>query len=330
MHEARYYETRSPGVLCRLCPHFCRLQDGGTGRCGVRREVAGKLYSLNYGRCAAMALDPIEKKPLFHFYPGRQIFSIGTSGCNLDCGFCQNWRLVKGDPVAAKYFTPAEMVEAALLYGDPEPFGIAYTYAEPGMWFEFVLETARLAKAKGLKNVLVTNGFLNQEPLQELLPVIDAFNIDVKAFQDEYYRRHCAGRLSPVLRYVETAAASAHVELTYLVVPGLNDSEEEVARFADWAASLNPAMPVHLTRYFPQHRFDLPPTPVGVMEKLQLVARQKLDYVYLGNVPGHSGNNTFCPGCGNLLIERKGYTVKRGTKSGACLHCGRPAAIIGV
>ena len=127
MHEARYYETRSPGVLCRLCPHFCRLQDGGTGRCGVRREVAGKLNSLNYGRCAAMALDPIEKKPLFHFYPGRQIFSIGTSGCNLDCGFCQNWQLAKGDPGEAKRLAPADMVELALTYGDPQPFGIAYT-----------------------------------------------------------------------------------------------------------------------------------------------------------------------------------------------------------
>ena len=210
---------------------------------------------------------------------------------------------------SAGSITPEKLLE--IIFAEiKEPFGIAYTYSEPGMWFEFVLETAKLAQKHGLKNILVTNGFLNQQPLQDLLAVIDAFNIDVKAFSDEFYRQVCAGRLQPVLQYVKTAAARRHVELTYLVVPGFNDSEEEIERFATWVAELNPYIPVHLTRYYPQHRFTAAPTPVATMERLYRVAKEKLAHVYLGNLGGHKAVNTFCPHCQYLLIKRDGYGVK--------------------
>ncbi|HHU29885.1 MAG: AmmeMemoRadiSam system radical SAM enzyme [Bacillota bacterium] len=325
MHEALHYEKTTDGVICRLCPHFCRLQGGKPGLCGVRREEGGKLYTMNYGLCGAAAVDPIEKKPLYHFYPGRKIFSVGTAGCNLDCGFCQNWQLVRADGKDFLSLTPAELVAEIMSRSKDERFGIAYTYAEPGMWFEFVLETAALAKQKGLKNVMVTNGYLNPAPLKELLPLIDAFNIDVKAFTEDFYAEHCAGKLKPVLRYVEQAAASAHVELTYLVVTGLNDNAEEMKRFSSWVAEINPLIPVHLSRYFPQHRFNRPPTPIAVMERLRETALQKLAYVYLGNVTVSGASDTGCPGCGEVLVRRYAYRVDVRLRDGKCPACNRPS-----
>ncbi len=328
MHEAMFYEKKDTGVQCHLCPHHCRLRHGETGLCGVRREQDGRLYTLNYGLCAAMATDPMEKKPLYHFLPGSSVFSIGTVGCNLDCGFCQNWQLARGErAVENTRLTPGQ-IRKMLERQTPLPAGVAYTYSEPGMWFEFVLETAQEVKEKGYVNVLVTNGFLEQEPLRELLPVIDAFNIDVKSFSDGYYRKHCRGRLDPVLRYVETAASAAHVELTYLVVPSLNDSEEEVRKFADWVAGIDPSIPVHLTRYYPQHRFTLPPTPLSVMAKLHEVAREKLHYVYLGNVPDSEYRHTYCVSCGRPQVMRDGYQVRSLHQDGACRHCGKPVDIV--
>lgn len=329
MKEALHYEKRDSGVLCRLCPRFCRLQNGETGFCGVRQEADGRLYALNYGVVAALAMDPIEKKPLYHYYPGREIFSVGTLGCNLGCGFCQNWRLARNVPgLEEERRHPAELVQVLDSCGTRNPVGIAYTYSEPGMWYEYVLETAVLVRERGYKNVLVTNGYLNQEPLSELLPYIDAFNIDVKAFRDDYYRDYCEGRLEPVLRCVEKAAASAHVELTYLVVHTLNDSEEDIRRFTRWVASIDPALPVHFSRYYPQHKFTLPPTPVSVMENVRAVAQEVLDYVYLGNIPGHEAAHTTCPECGRVLIERLGYQVRNTLPGGACPHCGRRTGIV--
>lgn len=328
MHEARYYEKKENRVRCLLCPHHCLLHQGETGLCGVRREQEGRLYTLNYGLCAAMATDPMEKKPLYHFHPDSIIFSLGTVGCNLDCGFCQNWQLAKGKIAGEnRRLTPGQVV-SMLESQDPLPAGVAYTYNEPGMWFEFVLDTAREVRKKGFVNVLVTNGFLEQDPLRELLPVIDAFNIDVKSFTDDYYRQHCRGRLAPVLRYVETAAKAAHVELTYLVVPSLNDSEEEIKKFAAWVAAIDPAIPVHLSRYYPQHRFTNPPTPVTVMEKLHAAAREKLLNVYLGNVPGSEYQNTCCASCGRMLVWRDGYQVRSFLANGKCGSCGTLAGFV--
>jgi pyruvate formate lyase activating enzyme len=322
LHEALYYVKKEHAVQCQLCPQFCRLKAGEIGLCGVRREEDGKLYTLNYGLCAAMAMDPIEKKPLYHFYPGRDVLSVGTVGCNLSCGFCQNWHLARSAPgVETTHLSPVELAAMLDHYEKHNPIGVAYTYSEPGMWYEYVLETAKEVRCRGYKNVLVTNGFLNKEPLSELLPYIDAFNIDVKSFQDAYYRDHCAGRLEPVLRYVEMAAAASHVELTYLVVPTLNDSVEDIRRFADWVAAINPAIPVHFSRYYPQHKFTLPPTPVSVMENVRDLAMEKLHHVYLGNLPGHDGAHTYCTQCGEKVIERNGYNIQSHLKDNACPSC---------
>jgi pyruvate formate lyase activating enzyme len=220
MREVAFSRKVATKIQCQVCPHFCRLTDGQTGICGVRRMENGTLYAINYGICEAMAMDPVEKKPLYHFYPGRNVLSVGTIGCNLDCGFCQNWHLARGkERNDAVRVSPEQMCSLLDKYQSEHCIGIAYTYSEPNMWYEYVLDTAALVQQKGYKNIMVTNGFLNGEPLKKLLPFIDAFNIDVKSFNDEFYRKHCGGRLAPVLHYVEQAAKEAHVELTYLVIP---------------------------------------------------------------------------------------------------------------
>ncbi|MBS3983096.1 MAG: AmmeMemoRadiSam system radical SAM enzyme [Dethiobacter sp.] len=324
MQEALYYEKQDAGVRCLLCPHFCSLGAAETGRCGVRREKDGLLFTMNYGLCAALAMDPIEKKPLYHFYPGRKILSIGTAGCNLSCGFCQNWQLATGTTGGESVMlNPAELIALFESYSEQNPLGIAYTYSEPGIWYEYVLAAAILTHKRGYKNVLVTNGFLNEAPLQELLPYLDALNIDVKAFNEDYYRRYCGGRLAPVLRYVEMAAAAAHIELTYLVIPTLNDSEAEIRRFVAWVAGLSPDIPVHFSRYYPQHKFTLPATPVALMENIAAIAKEKLSYVYLGNFWGHQLAHTFCSQCGLKLIHRDGYQVQSDLSDGKCPHCGQ-------
>ncbi|MDR9756757.1 MAG: AmmeMemoRadiSam system radical SAM enzyme [Thermoanaerobacterales bacterium] len=256
---------------------------GGRGSAGRARTKRGVLYTLNYGKLTSWGIDPIEKKPLHRFYPGSWIFSVGTFGCNFHCGFCQNWEIAHGDP-PTKEVTAEELVGIALDARRAGSIGIAYTYSEPMIWYEFVYDTAKRAQQEGLKNVLVTNGFVQKEPFMELLPFIDAMNIDVKAFTDEFYRKTCGGRLEPVLRTVELAHQSCHVEITTLVVPGMNDSEEEISSLVDWIASLDPSIPLHLSRYFPRYKFDLPPTPIDTLKRAKEIALKKLKYVYLGNV----------------------------------------------
>lgn len=309
MYPASYYQRTDDGrIQCLLCPHGCRLKDGTIGLCGVRQSRGGKLYTLNYGQVSSAALDPIEKKPLYHFFPGRDIVSLGTMGCNLKCGFCQNWSIAHGDPEVTELY-PEQVVELALEQGGKNNLGIAYTYSEPLMWYEYVADTAVLARKQGLRNVLVTNGYINPEPLEELLPLVDALNIDVKGFTTDYYGKVCRGSLEPVLRTVEIASRSAHVEVTTLLVTGLNDSADEVRRLAEWLAEINPDIPLHLSRYFPNYQMDLPPTPEERMLTAYRTAREKLNYVYLGNLrlEQGSGRDTFCPECGSLLIERKDY-----------------------
>jgi len=236
--EVFYYEKGDDGrTFCKVCPRLCNIKPGHRGFCRVRENRDGALYATNYGQCTAYGMDPIEKKPLYHFYPGSYILSLGTVGCNLRCGFCQNWEIAHGDPKAV-YMSPEQAVRAALSSreeGVPS-VGLAYTYSEPFMWYEYVYDTSKLAREKGLKNVLVTNGYVNEEPLKEILPFIDAMNIDVKGFTDKYYRDTCAGRLDPVIRTVEIASGKCHVEITTLLVPGLNDSPEEIAELAKWLA----------------------------------------------------------------------------------------------
>ncbi|GFN21883.1 AmmeMemoRadiSam system radical SAM enzyme [Thermanaeromonas sp. C210] len=313
---------------CRLCPHTCILAPGRRGLCRVRENREGRLYSRNYGLCSSLAVDPIEKKPLYHFHPGRLILSVGTVGCNFACQFCQNWEIAHGEPEVVP-LTPEVLVEKAR---DLDTVGIAYTYSEPVVWFEFVLDTAGLARERGLKNVLVTNGFIRPEPLRELLPVIDALNIDVKGYNKEFYRRVIRGDYEPVLQTARLAReAGCHIELTTLLVTGMNDDlgelEELVKRIRD---ELGESTPLHFSRYFPHYKLHLPPTPRETMERAWEMARARLHYVYLGNIEHPRASNTYCPRCGSLVIRRRGYTVSPAglTGEGACGRCGEKLAVI--
>ncbi|TYO93799.1 pyruvate formate lyase activating enzyme [Desulfallas thermosapovorans DSM 6562] len=329
--EVMFY-TKGPGeqVNCKVCPRLCNIAPGKQGFCRVRQNQGGTLYAANYGQCSSYALDPIEKKPLYHFYPGHVIFSLGTVGCNLRCGFCQNWQIAQETPDTT-YLSPEQAVQLALRqkkHGYP-CVGLAYTYSEPFMWYEYVYDTAGLAREAGLKNVLVTNGYVNEQPLRELLPYIDAMNIDVKAFTDDFYRSTCGGRLDPVLRTVEVARGHCHLEITTLLVTGLNDSPGEISRLVDWLAGLDPDIPLHFSRYFPNYKLDLPPTPEETLRQARDIARRKLRYVYVGNAPHMKSSSTVCPGCGEVLVDREGYHTRvRGISGGVCSRCGEKISMV--
>ncbi|SMC97465.1 AmmeMemoRadiSam system radical SAM enzyme [Sporomusa malonica] len=325
MREALHYRQQGKAAACSLCPKNCIISEGQTGFCRVRQNTGGKLYSLNYAQATAQALDPIEKKPLYHFYPGSYILSLGTWGCNFACQFCQNWHIAQEKPPVTTLEPQAAAALASQLVGQGN-IGIAYTYSEPSVWYEYILDTASLVQAAGLKNVLVSNGFINQQPLTELLPYIDAMNIDVKAFNKDFYEKVCAGQLEHVKQTVEQAAKHCHVEVTTLVVPGLNDSEAEIAGLAEWLAGINPDIPLHFSRYFPNYKMDAPPTPVSTLHLAYKIARQSLNYVYIGNVGG-DGANTYCPECGYKVIDRLGRYSKLNQKN--CPQCGSSITITG-
>lgn len=331
MQEALYYEKGKDGnVLCRLCPKLCNIRPGHRGFCRVRKNDRGILYTANYGQVTSYALDPIEKKPLYHFYPGSYIFSLGTLGCNLKCGFCQNWQIAHGEPESI-HLSPGDAVEAALSQARPgrSNIGLAYTYSEPFMWYEYVYHTSILAREAGLKNVLVTNGYVNEEPLKAVLPYIDAMNIDVKGFTDHYYRTTCVGRLEPVIRTVEMAYPHCHLELTTLLVTGLNDSPGEIGELARWVAGLSKDIPLHFSRYFPNFDMDIEPTPLETLKMARDIAGEYLNYVYIGNAPQLDGGKTYCPECGNLLVDRTGYNTRvTGLEGGRCSMCGVDTGIV--
>lgn len=309
-------------ITCQLCPHACRLREGALGKCGQRTLQAGRIVSLNYGQVSSLALDPIEKKPLYHFYPGTEILSVGSLGCNLQCQYCQNYHIAH-QQVASKRMQPAEVVALAqAAQRRTSNIGIAFTYNEPTVGFEFVLDTAKLAQQQGLKTVLVTNGYLQAEPWLELLAHIDALNIDVKAFSEETYRQLCGASLAPILRNVELAQERCHVELTYLVVPGINDDPENFAEFVHWVAGLSADLPLHLTRYFPSYKLKIESTPLTTLQSLADLARKQLNFVYLGNVGRLE--STLCPQCGRVLIRRGLVTtVTANLVQGKCIACGR-------
>lgn len=272
-------------LRCEICPHHCRLEEGNIGICKGRKNEGGCIISENYGKITALALDPIEKKPLYHFYPGSRILSVGCYGCNLNCPFCQNCdiSMVGGKDIETQEITPKELVEKAMLLQTRGNVGIAYTYNEPLIGYEFVRDCGLLAKERGLKNVVVTNGYICEEPLMELLPVIDAFNIDLKGFTEEYYQK-LRGDLSTVKRTIELASKVSHVEVTTLIVPGENDTEEEMEALSGWLAGISPEIPLHISRFFPRWRMqDREATPVKQVYRLAEVARRKLKYVYEGN-----------------------------------------------
>lgn len=333
---AAYWQaTAGGGVRCTLCPHGCVLAPGARGICGVRENRAGALVSLNYFVASSCALDPVEKKPLYHFFPGSRLLSVGTYGCNFSCKCCQNYEIAREFSVAklgrANFTTDALLAElpSAATAGElRECCGVAYTYNEPIIWFETVREVARAVRARGLKNVMVTNGFINAAPLAELLECVDAFNIDLKAFDEQAYKTHCGGGLAPVLRTIETAAARAHVELTVLLIPGLNDDAAQLTAMRDWICDhCGPRTPVHLSRYFPTYKMTTPATPIETLRRAHELLRAKLAYVYIGNVGEEQ--DTICAGCGALAIRRRGYATRAvGLRAdGACAQCGAPIAV---
>lgn len=328
MMEAAYWQALNESrVNCRLCPINCTLKPGQTGPCGTRVNQGGVMRPLHYGQLVSASMDPIEKKPLYHFFPGRMIFSVAAPGCNLHCLFCQNWNISQEGGSPPTSVSPEQVVSTAVAEGS---VGIAFTYSEPLVWFEFVRDTAREARTAGLKNVLVSNGFLNPEPLAEILPFIDAANIDLKAMDDSFYRKICKGGLAPVLAAIrQFHEAGVHLELTNLLIPGYNDADQQVDQVVDFVADLDPAIPLHFSAYRPAWKMEAPPTPRETLVRAWRRARERLDWVYLGNTTGPQGRDSVCPHCGASLVVRGGREVRvLMEKSGRCPGCGRHLPLV--
>jgi len=331
LRQADYWEPLDDGLVhCLLCPQDCHIRPGKVGFCRIRANVDGTLMATKYGRCASYAMDPVEKKPLYHFYPGTYIFSLAAFGCNLRCRHCQNWELSQADGEDVE-MTPAEAVAMAERWSSPgrRCVGLAYTYSEPLVWYEMVYDTSKLARDRGLKNVLVTNGYVREEPLKELLPLVDAMNVDVKGFTDTFYKKVCSGRLDPVLRTVEAAfQQDCHVEVTNLLIPGLNDDPEEVEELVDWLAGVSVDIPLHFSRYFPNYKMDEPPTPIESLKRARDIARSRLRYVYVGNAWELDLSETLCPSCGATLVRREGYRARAEELDGEkCRSCGTEVSV---
>jgi len=328
MKEASFYEKSDDGrVSCTLCPHHCTgIAEGKVGICRVRQNAGGRLVSLIYGRVASAHVDPIEKKPLYHFRPGSDILSIGTWGCNFRCEWCQNWELSQQE-VPTQETTPEAIAEQADQGGS---IGVAYTYNEPSIWYEFVRDCAEQVRARGLVNVLVTNGYINPAPLAGWLGLIDALNVDVKGMDDAFYRRHTGGTLQPVLDACVQAKKSAHVEITNLVIPTLNDTDDHFRRLGKWMSEfLGKQTPLHLSAYFPRYRLRLDATPAATLERAFAICSEYLDYVYVGNAAASVGRDTRCRTCGATLVARSGYHVEaRDLKGPVCARCGGPSDVV--
>ncbi len=336
MHESLLYtKGKEKSVHCLLCCHYCHILNGGSGRCGVRENKNGVLYSLVYGQLIAKNVDPVEKKPLFHLLPGSLSYSIATVGCNFSCRHCQNASISQVKPSATENRMPgqlhsAEEVIAAALASGAE--SISYTYVEPTIFFEFALDCMKLARAQGLKNIFVSNGFMSKEAIEMLVPWLDAVNVDLKAFTDSFYRSICGARLQPVLESIQhMQKAGVLLEVTTLVIPGYNDSEEELQSIAEFLCKLDPVIPWHVSGFYPTYKMtDRSPTPVATLEKARETGhRAGLHYVYTGNRPGGGGENTSCPSCGIEVILRHGFSIgKNRLHNGCCPSCGQ--AIHGV
>jgi len=330
MREAMFYEKVDDNLVnCNLCSHRCsRIADSKRGICGVRENRDGKLYSLVYGRVAAHSVDTIEKKPLFHFLPGSKSYSIATVGCNFRCDNCQNFDISQLPKergiIVGQDVSPEEIVSAAKRSNCES---IAYTYSEPTIFFEYAYDIAKLASKEGIKNVFVTNGYITPEALQEISPYLDAANIDLKSFSDDFYRKNCGARLEPVLDSIRFyKSLGIWTEITTLIIPSLNDSEEELRKIAEFIKNeVGEETPWHITQFHPTYKLiDLPRTPVTILRKAREIGLEAgLRYVYEGNVPGENGENTYCHNCGKLLIRRFGYSIQENKiKNSACTYCG--------
>jgi len=320
-----FFEITGEKLECNLCPHLCKLSKGKTGICGVRKNTGNKIELTTYGVISGYALDPVEKKPLYHFFPGYKILSVGSYGCNMRCDFCQNYDISQSVPSdLSKMMTASQIVRNAHSYENN--IGIAFTYNEPVISYEFMRDVALEAKKENLHTVMVSNGYVNSLPLKEIISFIDAFNIDLKAFNDETYKKLTGALLGPVLDTLkEIAKSGKHLEITTLLIPGVNDDENEMRLQAKWIADeLGPAIPLHLSRYFPRYKRNNPPTPEESVSWLADIASESLSYVYGGNTVSDCYQDTVCTSCGTTVTERSGYTVRLMNlgKNGECTKCG--------
>jgi pyruvate formate lyase activating enzyme len=323
--QEKEYDHGERIVKCLLCAQGCVLSEGERGKCRARMNIDGEMRSLVYGRPISMHIDPIEKKPFYHFLPGRDAFSLATAGCPLSCKFCQNWELSQARPedYAVKYVPPGEIVRNSSSRDVPI---IAFTYNEPTVFTEYLLDIAMLAKKQNIRSVLVSCGFMTKQPLTDMCEVLDAIKIDLKGFSEEFYRSVSSAELAPVLRSIKQVAKSkAHLEIVNLVVPTLNDSEKMLTGLSDWVmGEIGPDVPIHFTKFHPDYKMlNLTPTPVATLEKARDIAMGKgIHYAFVGNVPGHSGNNTFCPSCNRLIIKRNGFFIlENHVINGNCEYC---------
>lgn len=325
MKEAQFYEKLDQDLVrCFLCAHFCRIKDGKFGFCGVRQNIGGILFTQSYGRVVAAGVDPVEKKPLYHFLPGSSSFSIAAVGCNFRCGFCQNWQISQASDKSGqgKIAPPDEIVKTAL---DNRCRSISYTYTEPTIFFEYAFDIAKLAKANGLRNIFVTNGYMAKEPLKMIRPYLDAANVDLKFFKEASYRKICKAGLKPVLDSIRLMyELGVWVEITTLIIPGENDSNGELKDIAGFIAGIDKNIPWHVSRFHPDYKFtDYRPTPESTLGRAQKIGESAgLNFVYVGNV-SEFGNDTYCPGCKKLLLKRELFSILRGNiKEGRCFFCG--------
>ena len=319
---ALYFRIKNDKFICDLCPHSCVLTGAAESFCRVRGLVNNKPSLLSYGIVSSIAVDPIEKKPLYHFYPGSDVFSVGSYGCNLRCPYCQNWQISqqskKSSPVS-----PRALIDMALESGSSS---IAYTYSEPLVWYEYIYDCAQLARESGLKNILVTNGYINQKPLEKLLPYIDALNIDLKSFNKKTYKNILKGDLEVVLNNIGLSVNFAHVELTTLIVTDMNDNMNELQDACEWIATLDKSTVWHISRYFPSYQYNKKSTDCSFIEELYTFARSTISHVYAGNMhTAKEMQNSYCSSCGEVLIDRNGYSINIvSLKNGRCDACGHP------
>ena len=332
LHPASYWKVfKDSSVQCLLCPRKCVIASGQRGFCTVRMNKGGKLYSLGYANPVAIHIDPIEKKPFFHVSPGASVYSLAVAGCNMRCVFCQNWQISQSKPDEAQSYelSPVEAVSQTV---QNNCRFIAYTYTEPTVFYEYMTDIARLAKAQGIKNTMHTCGYINQEPLTELLKYLDAVNVDLKGFSSQVYAKiGQMAQLEPVLETLKTIRNSGvWLEITCLLIPGLNDESSKIREMCEWIkTNLGADVPVHFSRFMPAFRLmNLPPTPLEKLEEAYKIARAAgLEYVYIGNVPGHPGESTYCPKCTRMIVKRIGYEVlENKIKNGKCSFCGQEIA----
>lgn len=328
-----YNKLANDNVQCKLCAHRCIISNNKRGFCKVRENKNGTLYTLNYGMISSQAIDPIEKKPLYHFYPGTQAYSIGTIGCNFRCKHCQNWSISQQEisNVRTIDLSPLDVIKNVL---NANAKTIAWTYNEPTIWYEYTLDCAKLAKEEGIATAYVTNGYITPEALKNIAPYLDAFRVDIKSFNNDFYKDIASAKLQPVLDATKCAHnLGLHVEIINLIIPGKNDDIEDISLMIQWILdNLGPDTPVHFTRFYPQYKIkNLTPTPIEKLEHAHEVARRSgLNYVYIGNIPGNTAENTYCPKCNNSIIQRGPFSDLKCniTSDKKCTYCGNEISII--